>query len=149
MSKLSRRSLVSSAAALPARTVPAVASPLLAEADTELLQLGVRLLKVHRALDALEADPLSTDEAWEQQLSEQAALVLAILSLTATTREGVTVQAAAAIRACGELWHESTDDGDALDAERPFLEAIARYCGITAPVKQPYRPYVDEGACHE
>ena len=149
MSKLSRRSLVSSAAALPALTLPAVASASPAGADIELLQLGVRLLKVHRALDALEADPLSTDEAWEQQLNEQAELVLAILRLTATTREGVTVQAAAAIRACGELWHESTEDGGPFDAERPFLEAIARYCGITAPVKQPHRSYVDDGASHE
>src|SRR5215475_7757825 len=98
MSKLSRRNLVASAAGLPALAVPAVASALPAGADIELQQLGVRLLRVHRALDALEAGPPATDEAWDQCQSEQSDLVMEILRLTATTREGVAVQAAAAIR---------------------------------------------------
>ena len=59
MSKLSRRSLVSSAAALPALAVPAVASALPAGADIELQQLGVRLLAINRRLASLEADPNS------------------------------------------------------------------------------------------
>jgi hypothetical protein len=61
MSKLSRRSLVSFAAALPALTVPAVASALPAQADIELQQLGVGLLKVNRDINAIAAGPENED----------------------------------------------------------------------------------------
>jgi hypothetical protein len=140
--KPSRRWLVSTATvAAIAPAVPAAAGALPAvQDDTELLRLGVQLLRVHRALDALEANGNATDEDWRSHLDEQAALVPQILRLTATTREGAAVQAAAAIRACRELWEDHTaDEQGALQAERPFLEAMARYCDVPVPTKVPYR----------
>ena len=58
MSNISRRSIVSSAIALPAMAVPAlpaVADEVAASSDTELQQLGVGLLRVKRERDAIAA----------------------------------------------------------------------------------------------
>lgn len=92
MSKLSRRSLVANTAALPALTVPAVASALPTGADVELQQLGVRLLAINRRIAKLEADPNSSDEDWEEPLNDQAKVVAEILRHTATSVGGVAVQ---------------------------------------------------------
>lgn len=122
-----------------------------ADVVAELLQLGDRLLRVHRAIDELEAAK-STDEDWAPILAEQAALVPQILRLTASTREGVAVQAAATIRACRDLWDFDEADEAAeqmpLDAERPFLEAMARYCGVPLPKKISHRAVVAKSAGH-
>jgi hypothetical protein len=134
MSKLSRRSLVASAASLPALAAPAVAGALPGDVDTDLKQLGVRLLRVHRMFDALHNDRNATDEDWEPHLDEQADLVPKILSHTATSREGPAVQVVACISGCQEIWEEEGSNG-ALDTERPFIEAIARYAGVQHPVR--------------
>jgi hypothetical protein len=141
MSKLSRRSLVASAASLPALAAPAVAGALPGDADTELKQLGVRLLQVHRMFDALHNDHGATDEDWKPHLDEQADLVPKILSQTAMTREGLAVQVVACISGCQEIWEEEGSNG-ALDTERPFIEAIARYAGVQHPVRniKPWSP---------
>jgi hypothetical protein len=137
MSKLSRRSLVSSAATLPALAVPAVASALPAEGDLELKQLGVRLLKENRNFDALCADPNPDDEEVGEASGRIAALMPPIFSRTATTRDGLAVQAAAAAIACRELWDGVGDWTSAEDpswqVERPFIEAVCRYTGVAHP----------------
>jgi hypothetical protein len=138
MSKLSRRSLVSSAATLPALAVPAVASALPAEGDLELKQLGVRLLKENRNFDTLCADPNPDDNAVNEASGRIAALMPPIFSRTATTRDGLAVQAAAAAIACRELWDGIGDWSSAEDpswqVERPFIEAVCRHTGVAHPV---------------
>jgi hypothetical protein len=141
MSKLSRRTLVASVASLPALAAPAVAGALPGDADTELKQLGVRFLQVHRTFDALHNDRTSADVDWRPHLDEQADLVPKILSQTAMTREGIAVQVVACISGCQEIWEEEGSNG-ALDTERPFIEAIARYAGVRHPVPniKPWSP---------
>jgi hypothetical protein len=138
MSKLSRRSLVSSAATLPALAMPAVASALPASADVELQQLGVQLLKENRNFDTLCADPNPDDNAVNEASGRIAALMPPIFSRTATTRDGLAVQAAAAAIACRELWDGIGDWSSAEDpswqVERPFIEAVCRYTGVAHPV---------------
>jgi hypothetical protein len=138
MSKLSRRSLVSSAATLPALAVPAVASALPAEGDLELKQLGVRLLKANRDLNAILANPHHQDKEVDDAMGRIAALMPPIFSLTATTRDGLAVQAAAAASACRELWDDiggwATSDHPSWMVERPFIEAVCRHTGVTHPV---------------
>jgi hypothetical protein len=92
-------------------------------------------------------------EDWAPILAEQAALVPQILRLTASTREGVAVQAVAAIRACSDLWVYFDEADEAaeqkpLDAERPFLEAMARYGGVPVPKKISHRGAVAKSAGH-
>jgi hypothetical protein len=136
MSKLSRRSLVASAAALPALTVPVVANTLPAGADVELQQLGVRLLAINRRLESLYANPNATDEDYKPVLDAQADVVPKILAQTATTIDGLAVQVVACIAGCQEIWPEHEEEGSlgALDTERPFIEAVARYTGVQHPV---------------
>ena len=137
MSKLSRRSLVSSAATLPVLAVPAVASALPSSPDVELQQLGVRLLKENRNFDALCADPNPDDKEVYEASGRIAALMPPIFSRTATTRDGLAVQAAAAAIACRELWDGvgdwSTAEHPSWQVERPFIEAVCRYTGVAHP----------------
>jgi hypothetical protein len=138
MSKLSRRSLVSSAATLPALAVPAVASAVPASADVELQQLGVRLLKENRNFNALCSDPNPDDKEVDEASGRIAALMPPIFSKTATTRDGLAVQAAAAAIACRELWDGvgdwSSSDNPSWQVERPFIEAVCRHTGVAHPV---------------
>jgi hypothetical protein len=93
------------ASLIPAVPLGAFPDTKVGSADLELQRLGAPLVRVHRVFDALEADPKSTDEDWEPHLAEEADLVPQILRLTATSREGVAIQATAAIRAveiCGK-----------------------------------------------
>jgi hypothetical protein len=148
---LSRRSIAAGVALAPLAAVQAPAKTSdVPGADAELLQLGAKLLRVHRAMDELEAAAKSTDEDWAPILAEQAALVPQILGLTASTREGVAMQAVAAIRACRDLWDfdEAGVDSLPLDVERPFLEAMARYGGIPLPKKIFHRGAVAKSAGH-
>jgi hypothetical protein len=137
MSKLSRRSLVSSAATLPVLAVPAVASALPSSPAVELQQLGVRLLKENRNFDALCADPNPDDKEVYEASGRIAALMPPIFSRTATTRDGLAVQAAAAAIACRELWDGvgdwSTAEHPSWQVERPFIEAVCRYTGVAHP----------------
>ena len=100
MSKLSRRSLVASAAAMPALGVPAVASALPAGADIELQQLGVQLLGINRRISILEADSNHTDEEFQRVLEDRVAVVPKILAHTASTIDGLAVQVVACISGC-------------------------------------------------
>jgi hypothetical protein len=102
--------------------------------------LGVRLLRVHRTFNALHNNR-NTDADWRPHLDEQADLVPKILSHTATSREGLAVQVVACISGCEEIWEEEGSNG-ALDTERPFIEAIARYAGVQHPVRniRPWSP---------
>jgi hypothetical protein len=134
MSKLSRRSVVSSAAALPVLAAPAVASALPTGADIELQRLGVRLLAINRRLASLEADPNSTDSDLKPVLGAQVDVVPKILAQTATTIDGLAVQVVACIAGCREIWDSEEGDG-ALDTERPFIEAVARYAGVRHPAR--------------
>jgi hypothetical protein len=133
-----------SVAAIPATTSAGVA--LTVAGDAELLQLGEHLRRVSRAIDAIDAlaenNPDITDEDWEPILSEQAEIVPKILSHTATTREGLAVQVAACIAGCAEIWveHEFSVGGGALDTERPFIEAVARYTGVEHPTVEQAPP---------
>ena len=144
MSKLSRRSLVSSAAALPVLAAPAVASALPTGADIELQQLGVRLLAINRRLASLEADPNSTSNDYEPVLGAQVDVVPKILAHTASTIDGLAVQVVACIAGCREIW-ESEEGDCALDTERPFIEAVARYTGVQHPARniKPWTPSPD------
>jgi hypothetical protein len=136
MSKLSRRSLVSSAAALSALAVPAVASALPASDDIELQQLGVRLLRVKRELDAICAAPTDGEE-YEAQMNivhpQLCALMDPIFERTAATVDGLAVQAAAATIAGLELWDVDPDQEPELQIERRFIEAVCRYTGVKHP----------------
>jgi hypothetical protein len=138
MSKLSRRSLVASAASLPALAAPAVASASPSDADVELKQLGVRLLKANRDFDAVFAKPHFPDKEVDDAMGRIATLMPPIFSLTATTRDGLAVQAAAAASACRELWDDagdwSTVEHPSWKVERPFLEAVCRYTGVAHPI---------------
>jgi hypothetical protein len=138
MSKISRRSIVSSAAALPALTVPAVGGALPTDADLELKQLGVRLLKEKKTFDALCANSNPDDKEVDAAMGRMAALMPPIFSRTATTRDGLAVQAAAAASACRELWDDvgdwSTAEHPSWEVERPFIEAVCRYTGVAHPV---------------
>jgi hypothetical protein len=138
MSKLSRRSLVASAASLPALAAPVVAGAMPGEADVELKQLGVRLLKANRDLDAVFAKPHFPDKEVDDAMGRIAALMPPIFSLIATTRDGLAVQAAAAASACRELWDDagdwSTAEHPSWKVERPFLEAVCRYTGVAHPI---------------
>jgi hypothetical protein len=144
MFNLSRRSLVASAAALPALTVPAVASALPTGADVELQQLGVRLLGINRRISNLEAGGPHTDEEFERVLAERIAVVPKILAHTATTIDGLAVQVVACISGCQEVWESEGGDG-AMDTERPFIEAVARYAGVRHPARnvRPWSPSSD------
>jgi hypothetical protein len=135
MSKLSRRSLVSSAAALPALTVPAIANALPVGADIELLQLGVRLLRIKRELNAMDAitDGQAYDDAFEVVNGQLCALMDPIYSLTATTIDGLAVQAVAVTIAAAELWDVDPDQEPELQIERRFIEAVCRYTGVEHP----------------
>jgi hypothetical protein len=57
-----------------------------------------------------------------------------IFAHTATTLDGLAVQAAAATLACADLWdcHDPADEAG-LDVERQFIEAVCRYTGVAHP----------------
>jgi hypothetical protein len=135
MSKLSRRSLVS-AAALPALTVPAVALALPTDEDVELKRLGVRLLKAKTDYEAALAE--EDDEKVTNAGRRIGELMPPIFSCTATTRDGLAVQAAAAALACAELWDDhgewATSEDPSWMVERPFIEAVCRFAGVAHPV---------------
>jgi hypothetical protein len=137
MSKLSRRILVASAASLPALAAPAIASAL-SDGDVELKQLGVRLLKENRSLDAIYANPEHSSREIDEAMERIAALMPPIFDKTATTRDGLAVQAAAAAIACRELWDDvgdwSTSEHPSWEVERPFIEAVCRHTGVAHPV---------------
>jgi hypothetical protein len=65
MSNLSRRTLVSSVAALPALAVPAVASFSSDHPDAELLRLGVQLEEIGRLVDAENAEGHRRYNEWQ------------------------------------------------------------------------------------
>jgi hypothetical protein len=135
MSKLSRRSIVS-AAALPALTVPAVARALPTDDDVELKRLGVRFLKAKADWDAAVAE--GDDKKVTDTSARIAELMPPIFSCTATTRDGLAVQAAAAALACRELWDDegewATREDPSWMVERPFIEAVCRFAGVAHPL---------------
>jgi len=136
MPNLSRRSIVASAAALPALTLPAVANALPAGADVELQQLGVRLLEVRRDVDVLGAsavDGEDYDNAMNAAIYRLGDLMQPIFAFTATTPTGLAVQAAAAVAACADLWDMPSKSEAPLDVERDFIEAVCRYTGVKHP----------------
>jgi hypothetical protein len=135
MSNFSRRSLVTSAAALPALTVPAIANALPVGADIELQQLGVRLLRIKRELAAIDAiaDGEDYDAAFEVVNGRLCALMDPIYSLTATTIDGLAVQAAAVTIAAADIWDNDPDEEAPLGVERRFIEAVCRYTGVEHP----------------
>jgi hypothetical protein len=147
---VSRRSvvnvLVKSSAVAVAAVIPSAAiasgnvdgpSALPAQADSELLQLGIRLTRANRQIEALSAKPDLPDEEMTEALKDLAALMLPIFSCTATTRDGLAVQAAAAVSACREIWDygdgDFNGDGTSLEVERPFIEAVCRFTGVEHP----------------
>jgi len=139
-SDYSRRSLVTTAAVVaPVLALPAVASAGVLAAgadDSELLKLGGQLLRANRVLDVALAS--YQDEQVDDAMHRIAALMPPIFSLTATTRDGLAVQAAAAAIACRELWDDvgewSTSDNPSWEVERPFIEAVCRFTGVAHPV---------------
>jgi hypothetical protein len=125
-------------ASLPALTVPAVASALPTDADIELKQLGDRLLQEKEHLNGLFDSPDPDEKEIDAASGRIAALMPPIFGQTATTRDGLAVQAAAAAIACRELWDHvgdwSTSDHPSWEVERPFIEAVCRHTGVTHPV---------------
>jgi hypothetical protein len=142
MSKLSRRVLISSAAALPALAVPAVAADTVTSSDIELQQLGTQLLHVKREMKAINAQARETfsDAESEEELenrctvanSHLCALMEPIFSRTATSIDGLSVQAVAVTLAAADMW-ELYDEEAPLDVERRFVEAVCRYTGVEHP----------------
>jgi hypothetical protein len=78
------------------------------------------------------------DKQVDDAMHRVAALMPLIFSLTATTRDGLAVQAAAAASACRELWDDAggwaTSEHPSWEVERPFIEAVCRYTGVAHPV---------------
>jgi hypothetical protein len=115
--------------------VPAIANALPVGADIELLQLGVRLLRIKRELNAMDAitDGQAYDDAFEVVNGQLCALMDPIYSLTATTIDGLAVQAAAVTIAAADIWDNDPDEEAPLGVERRFIEAVCRYTGVEHP----------------
>jgi hypothetical protein len=125
---LSRRALVAGAAALPAIAVPVAAAQCVLQGDAELLALGVQLEPFLLRWIAQNRDDFArvkrgevghdeerSVEEWEWGDKERnevsdALFSLAdeILSLTATTKEGLAVQLRAITATDAELWDNET-----------------------------------------
>jgi membrane peptidoglycan carboxypeptidase len=145
MSKLSRHSLVSTAAgAAIAPAIPIGAKASQVQSDTELLQLGVRLLRAKRDFEAaLAQEKDDPDDDVNAAMYQLGRLFKPIFASTASTKEGLAVQAAAAATACSELWDK--DDGYDSDpttweVERVFIEAVCRHTGVAHPAVTRHDP---------
>jgi hypothetical protein len=134
MPNLSRRHLVTTAAALPALAVPAFAAN---HPDAELIALGDELLKVWPEYrDAFQAfDP---SDATERQTFvaidfRHDALARKIMAIPAHTVAGLRAKAMVAIHGASHFWHESYSDADWDHLTvRALIEAVCKLTGLDA-----------------
>ena len=132
---ISRRSMITSAAALPALAVPAVAAEHVG-ADAELLRLGELLEPLEReaaALRAIEDQEHDADELSKlyDQLNERTVgLVNEIIEHKANTLAGLTVQTRALRAFSPEHWDENMGN----DPRLPYyLRSMCNALGLALP----------------
>jgi hypothetical protein len=130
--EVSRRTLVTGAAALPAIAVlPAIADAA-ANPDAELLALGAQLAELEReaqALNALVAAGADVDDACGAAFCKRLlGLTDDILGRRAHSVAGLAVQTRAIIMAAPDLW-----DCENERHERTFIEAVCAFVGVAIP----------------
>jgi hypothetical protein len=138
MTTLSRRHLVTAAAALPALAVPAFAAD---HPDAELIALGDELQRLWPGYLASIAatnsdDDLISDAAWPEYEAidwETCELAEKIIAVPARTLAGLRVKAIVAIHSSWFLWDQPFDDLDwNQKGARALMEAACSVTGLDA-----------------
>jgi hypothetical protein len=134
MSTISRRTVVTSAAALPALAVPAIAAD--DDDDAELVRLGELLEPLEREAAALRAiedqehDGVDLSKLYDQLGDRMAGLVDEIIEHKANTLAGLTVQTRALRVDSPEHW----DENMVLDPRLPvYLRSVCNVLGLALP----------------
>jgi hypothetical protein len=91
----------------------------------------------HQSKKDLEAICARSDHNMDEEISavldRLGSLMQPIFARTASTPDGLAVQAAAAVAACRDLWDMPADTKCPCDVERDFIEAVCRHTGVEHP----------------
>jgi hypothetical protein len=127
--KTTRRAILAGTLALPAAASAASAATTL---DAELLAFDGELTKLEQERDRLNTTGTDiSDEQGETFCAQCDALADYILACKAATAAGLAIQTRAVILVTLPLWFDVPDDYDR--TERRFIEAVARFAGVTLP----------------
>jgi hypothetical protein len=104
--------------------------------DAELLALGAQVDGVLEEFEAQRARDRAgahdSDDVWNDLHGRFFPLARDILSRTAHTAEGLTIQARAVREAASDLWEGEAEQTE----EKMFIEAACRFVGIKPPAVQ-------------